>query len=173
MGIYYDNNETTHRDNAQSIDDQSAARVLAGIQESNDRFWSFHPASDINGLGGPSGATTDPSVGPSPMVMAPSENSSPKKRSASDLNDRSSTSPSSASRSDNTDQVSKRQRNTEAARRYRQRKVDRVTELEEALAAMTKERDELRLKLARSETETDVFAWYDGEEVLTCFMFDL
>nr|POF17348.1 hypothetical protein CFP56_65215 [Quercus suber] len=50
----------------------------------------------------------------------------------------------------------KRERNTEAARRYRQRKVDRVAELEEALAAMTRERDELKLKLARSETEVDV-----------------
>lgn len=52
--------------------------------------------------------------------------------------------------------VCKRQRNTEAARRYRQRKLDRVTELEEALAAMGKERDELKLKLARSEAEADI-----------------
>ena len=44
----------------------------------------------------------------------------------------------------------------EAARRYRQRKVDRVSELEEALASMTKERDELKLKLARSEGVADV-----------------
>lgn len=50
----------------------------------------------------------------------------------------------------------KRERNTEAARRYRQRRQDRLEELEEALAAMTKDRDELRLKLARSEAETDV-----------------
>ncbi|KAH9828659.1 Basic-leucine zipper domain [Teratosphaeria destructans] len=54
------------------------------------------------------------------------------------------------------DKVQKRKRNTEAARRYRQRKVDRVTELEEALAAMQAERDELRLKLAKSETEAEV-----------------
>lgn len=50
----------------------------------------------------------------------------------------------------------KRERNTEAARRYRQRRQDRLEELEEALAAMTKDRDELRIKLARSEAETDV-----------------
>jgi len=50
----------------------------------------------------------------------------------------------------------KRQRNTEAARRYRQRKVDKVTELEEALQAMAKERDDLKLKLARAEAEVDV-----------------
>lgn len=41
-------------------------------------------------------------------------------------------------------------------RRYRQRKVDRVTELEEALAAMTKERDDFKINLARSEAEVDV-----------------
>lgn len=52
--------------------------------------------------------------------------------------------------------VQKRQRNTEAARRYRQRKVDKVSELEEALQLMTMERDDLRLRLARSEAETGV-----------------
>ena len=60
--------------------------------------------------------------------------------------------------------IRKRQRNTEAARRYRQRKVDRVTELEEALQAMTRERDELRLKLARSEAEADVLRGMVGRK---------
>jgi len=55
-----------------------------------------------------------------------------------------------------TERARKRQRNTEAARRYRQRKVDRVTELEEALAGVSKERDELRLRLARAEAEAEV-----------------
>ncbi|KAK3615074.1 hypothetical protein LTR56_026822 [Elasticomyces elasticus] len=50
----------------------------------------------------------------------------------------------------------KRQRNTQAARRYRQRKVDRVAELEEALTLVTKEKDELKLKLAKAETEASV-----------------
>lgn len=52
--------------------------------------------------------------------------------------------------------IRKRQRNTEAARRYRQRKLDRVSELEEALEAMSKERDDLRLKLAKAEAEAGV-----------------
>lgn len=52
--------------------------------------------------------------------------------------------------------VQKRQRNTEAARRYRQRKVDRVSELEDALALMTKERDDMKLRVARAEAEADV-----------------
>lgn len=50
----------------------------------------------------------------------------------------------------------KRERNTEAARRYRQRRQDRLEELEEALAAMTRDRDGLRLKLARAEAEADI-----------------
>lgn len=58
----------------------------------------------------------------------------------------------------------KRERNTEAARRYRQRRQDRLDELEEALAAMTKDRDELRIKLARSEAEADVLRGLVGKK---------
>lgn len=49
----------------------------------------------------------------------------------------------------------KRQRNTLAARKYRQKRLDRISELEEALAAMTNERDDMRLQLARREAEVD------------------
>jgi hypothetical protein len=49
----------------------------------------------------------------------------------------------------------KRQRNTLAARKYRQKRLDRISELEEALAAMTKDRDDMRLQLARREAEVD------------------
>lgn len=49
----------------------------------------------------------------------------------------------------------KRQRNTMAARKYRQKRLDRIAELEQALADMTGERDDLRLKLARREAQVD------------------
>ena len=49
----------------------------------------------------------------------------------------------------------KRQRNTLAARKYRQKRLDRISELEAALAAMTNERDDIRLQLARREAEVD------------------
>lgn len=55
---------------------------------------------------------------------------------------------------DDPDVVLKRQRNTIAARKYRQKRLDRIKELEDALEAMTRERDDLRLKLARQEAET-------------------
>lgn len=94
---------------------------------------------------------------PTPASAAASEQRSTKKRPPPEdtLSGRT-TSPQSESSCDPTEQIVKRQRNTEAARRYRQRKVDRVTELEEALAAMTKERDDFKLKLARSDAEVDV-----------------
>lgn len=99
-----------------------------------------------------------PSALPTPASASHSEpRPANKKRPASDSNHSSRTrSPASETSSNPPDKVIKRQRNTEAARRYRQRKVDRVTELEEALAAMTKERDDFKLKLARSEAEADV-----------------
>lgn len=52
------------------------------------------------------------------------------------------------------DVVLKRKRNTIAARKYRQKRLDRIKELEDALEGMTRERDDLRLRLARQEAET-------------------
>jgi hypothetical protein len=51
------------------------------------------------------------------------------------------------------DTAAKRQRNTMAARRYRQRRLDRLAELEQKLAEMTADRDDLKVKLARREAE--------------------
>jgi hypothetical protein len=59
-------------------------------------------------------------------------------------------------------QADKRQRNKLAARKCRQKRLDRIAELEEALASMTQDRDGLRLKLARKEAEVDAL-----REVLT------
>lgn len=50
----------------------------------------------------------------------------------------------------------KRQRNTIAARKYRQRKIERVEQLEKALEEMARERDELKLRLASKEAETEL-----------------
>ncbi|POR31709.1 Purine-cytosine permease FCY22 [Tolypocladium paradoxum] len=49
----------------------------------------------------------------------------------------------------------KRQRNTMAARKYRQKRLDRIADLERALEDVTGERDDLRLQLARREAEVD------------------
>lgn len=47
----------------------------------------------------------------------------------------------------------KRHRNTVAARKYRQKRLDRIKELETALDEVSRERDDLRLRLARQEAE--------------------
>lgn len=50
----------------------------------------------------------------------------------------------------------KRQRNNAAARKYRQKFVERIAELEKALAEVSVERDQLKLKLVRSDAEVEV-----------------
>lgn len=49
--------------------------------------------------------------------------------------------------------ANKRQRNNEAARKYRQKRIDRITELEAQLSDVKQERDDLRIRLARQEAE--------------------
>lgn len=49
----------------------------------------------------------------------------------------------------------KRRRNTMAARKYRQKRLDRIAELEKALGEVSSERDDLRIQLARREAEVD------------------
>ncbi|KAF4218718.1 hypothetical protein CNMCM6457_003651 [Aspergillus fumigatiaffinis] len=51
--------------------------------------------------------------------------------------------------------VSKRQLNTLAARRYRQRRVDRMNELEAELEKVKQERDELKMRVSKLEGETE------------------
>ncbi|KAI1084826.1 hypothetical protein F5B20DRAFT_523409 [Whalleya microplaca] len=48
----------------------------------------------------------------------------------------------------------KRERNNVAARKYRQKRIDRISELETELKDVKEERDDLRLRLARQEAET-------------------
>ena len=51
--------------------------------------------------------------------------------------------------------VLKRQLNTLAARRYRQRRVDRMNELEAELEKVKRERDELKMRVSKLEGETE------------------
>lgn len=93
----------------------------------------------------------------SPAASSP--RSSPSDESPRALNSRSGPGRASAKRektpaAEDPDTVLKRQRNTVAARKYRQKRLDRISELEDALKDMTADRDDLRLKLARQEAET-------------------
>ncbi|KAL4868664.1 hypothetical protein BDV12DRAFT_197013 [Aspergillus spectabilis] len=64
-------------------------------------------------------------------------------------------SPEPASKTPGTGRVTKRQLNTEAARRYRQRKVDRMNQLEEELEMVKREREQLRMKVSKLVGETE------------------
>ncbi|KAK3396684.1 hypothetical protein B0T20DRAFT_455212 [Sordaria brevicollis] len=54
---------------------------------------------------------------------------------------------------DDEDILIKRQRNNIAAKKYRQKKIDRIQELEEEVEVIKKEREELRLMLAKRDAE--------------------
>lgn len=56
---------------------------------------------------------------------------------------------------ESSNRVSKRQLNTMAARRYRQRRVDRMNQLEAELEQVKRERDELKMRVSKLEGETD------------------
>lgn len=47
----------------------------------------------------------------------------------------------------------KRRRNNVAARKYRQKRIDRINELEAELKGVKDERDDLKIRLARQEAE--------------------
>ncbi|KAH0489462.1 hypothetical protein TgHK011_009890 [Trichoderma gracile] len=57
--------------------------------------------------------------------------------------------------SDEAQAAIKRQRNTMAARKYRQKRLDRIADLERALSDIACERDELKPRLARREAEVE------------------
>ncbi|ESU14184.1 hypothetical protein FGSG_07863 [Fusarium graminearum PH-1] len=82
------------------------------------------------------------SLHPSPSSSSSSSSSSSRKRKSSPEEEDSAV-------------TLKRQRNTLAARKYRQKRIDRITELEEALAAKAKECDDWKLKFMRKEAEND------------------
>ncbi len=79
------------------------------------------------------------------VFASPKSKSSPK-----DISSNPGFNPASSSR------VEKRKANTLAARRYRQKRLDRVAELESALQETQLERDALKMQLAKLEGETSV-----------------
>ncbi|GES65355.1 bZIP transcription factor JlbA [Aspergillus terreus] len=60
--------------------------------------------------------------------------------------------------------IEKRQQNTMAARRYRQRRVDQLKNLEEELRKVQQERDELRMRVSKLEGETEALRSLLGRE---------
>lgn len=50
----------------------------------------------------------------------------------------------------------KRQRNNIAAKKYRQKKIDRIAELEQEVETITEEKNNLKLELAKREMEVQM-----------------
>ncbi|RDW77623.1 hypothetical protein BP6252_05676 [Coleophoma cylindrospora] len=73
----------------------------------------------------------------------------PKSRSPSDSASTTKTPPPNSTR------IEKRTKNTLAARRYRQKRVDQMCDLEQALKTTEDERDELKVRVARLEGEVE------------------
>lgn len=67
----------------------------------------------------------------------------------------SSTSSRGTSPKETANRVVKRELNTQAARRYRQRRVDQMSKLEAELEAVKRERDALKMRVSKLEGETD------------------
>jgi phage-related minor tail protein len=109
----------------------------------------FTPISTSSSWPASSSASTPPKsaepaepVEPSHRAPLPSENK--RKRSLPEAEDSST-------------QAEKRRRNNIAAAKCRQKKLDRITELEKALAEVQQERDNLKLQLAKREEEIRVY----------------
>ncbi|CAK1355316.1 unnamed protein product [Cercospora beticola] len=123
------------RDRAEPVAGLLSTGLPSDTQSSVTRIASHSPATGSNSQT----ATSSPS-----SLLSDHRRTAP----SSSISDQSQSEPSY--------KVQKRKRNTEAARRYRQRKEDKVAQLEEALKAMTDERDQLSLMLARAEAETNL-----------------
>lgn len=94
----------------------------------------------------------DVPTAPSPRPRSPVSRSSPDPTTSGDP-----PVPSRRKHIESADVLQKRQRNTIAARKYRQKKIDRIDELERALEQTVRERDELRLRLAAQKAETETY----------------
>ncbi|RAK97554.1 bZIP transcription factor JlbA/IDI-4 [Aspergillus ibericus CBS 121593] len=98
-------------------------------------------SESLNLLGSPSVQSQESSE-PSPQMPAVSNTASPLNRSRDPPKEP-------------PNRVKKRELNTMAARRYRQRRVDRMNQLEEELEAIKRERDELKMRVSKLEGETE------------------
>ncbi|KAL3475689.1 hypothetical protein BJX99DRAFT_229129 [Aspergillus californicus] len=133
-------------DSTSASDGLSEHPANSGVESRTSSVHSPDPPFDHHHQQQPATTLTTPSL-PSVAITSPMPSAT------------SFPTPSPASREsspkENPSRVSKRQLNTMAARRYRQRRLDKVTELEAELDAIKRERDELKMRVSKLEGETD------------------
>ncbi|KAH7129412.1 hypothetical protein B0J13DRAFT_627253 [Dactylonectria estremocensis] len=134
---------------------QETANILASTLEQPSSIPApINPIQPASSSSTTTPATDSPSYAPTSSGFStfalnlPSQQASPGSSSGSTKRKADNSSP-------EADANLKRQRNTLAARKYRQKRLDRIAELELALADVTSDRDDLRLKLVRREAEVD------------------
>ncbi|TAQ83444.1 hypothetical protein B7494_g8237 [Chlorociboria aeruginascens] len=99
----------------------------------------------------------NPSILPLPPPL--SSTTTPSSRTSPPSN----TSPNPSSSSISNSRIAKRTKNTLAARRYRQKKIDEMATLEQILEEMRRERDALKERVARLEGEREVLRGLVGK----------
>jgi len=117
----------------------------------NPQHLDTTPASDpstVSATQATSFLDLPPSTGASPLSSSSTHSSTSNSKSASKT-------PHSRPPKEDDEAAVKRYRNTLAARKYRQKRIDRIKDLEEALEEVTRERDELRIQLARQEAQNE------------------
>ncbi|KAB8077142.1 hypothetical protein BDV29DRAFT_168837 [Aspergillus leporis] len=92
---------------------------------------------------------------PATMTSSPSSSTSPSDSVAT---------PAVLSKSSAPSRIEKRQQNTLAARRYRQRRVDQMKSLEDELRKVREERDALKMRVSKLEGETEALRSLLGRE---------
>lgn len=134
--------EASYRDTTSSSPDTLLASLSPSTPQQSSLMSSLttSPSSSL-GVPAPSGY---------PPILCPPVDATSNKPSASSKRK-------SSDRDEDADEddvkANKRQRNTMAARKYRQKRLDLIADLEKALEEMTAERDELKLRLARKDAE--------------------
>ena len=114
-----------------------------------------HGSSNLFSLSAAAAAVSDTHHTPAQSNYRPRESPSSTHSTVSKLKGAGPLTPGETEPSEDPQTVIKRQRNTMAARKYRQKRLDRIADLERALGDMTNERDELKLQLARKEAEVE------------------
>ncbi|KAF7587586.1 hypothetical protein BBP40_007027 [Aspergillus hancockii] len=109
----------------------------------------YHPEPTMTLLPPPVAMTTSPSANSLSASTSPSDSVA---------------TPAVSSKPSAPSRIEKRQQNTLAARRYRQRRVDQMKSLEDELRKVREERDALKMRVSKLEGETEALRCLLGRE---------
>ncbi|KAK3500494.1 glycosyl hydrolase family 3 N terminal domain-containing protein [Neurospora crassa] len=153
---------TASNNSGSSSNNMGYSQLNATISSSSRDHSTTPPTSQSSGSTSPTASTSHHGHGgqghlyPGLTLPSPVDASSKPKRGRPPGPKKRALSPGIAAEAELTDSediMIKRQRNNIAAKKYRQKKIDRIQELEEEVDQIKKEREELRLMLAKRDAE--------------------